>query len=151
MKGFIDVTVNFVKDGTTGLQKPVTFIKIKNLDIQYTGKKGLSCMFVPVRHEMTLSRVQVQAARRKLLADIENKNGLVFPSNPAEFNHVIKEDGSDYYVVVADIGTKEKPCPKSFYLNHDHIDLLDSFRLEYQFTDVKEFNDPEAEETESNE
>ena len=50
-------------------------------------------------------------------------------------------------------GLKEglKPYPKSFYLNHDQIDLLDFYRLEYQFTDVKEFNDPEAEETESNE
>jgi hypothetical protein len=143
MKGFIDVKCTFGKEIGTGFTTVTTTIKLKNLEVKYHSLKDLSSMVVPVRHEMKFSRVQLIAARRNLTGNLEDKGGIVFPKNPAEFNHVIKEDGTDYYVVKTDIGTPEKPEPKTFYLNQDQRDMLEFFKLEYEFTDTTEFKDPE--------
>ena len=145
MKGFIDVTSTFGRKPGELIPTVSTTIKLKNLDVRFHSLKDLSSMIVPVRYEMKFSKVQLIAARRNMLNNLEDKGGITFQKNPAEFLHVIRDDGSDYYVVKTDIGTPDHPEPKSFYLDPNQKEMLPYYKFEYEFTDTKEFSDPEEE------
>lgn len=134
MKGFIDVRFVIGKEIQTGEQKVTTFCIIPNLDTPYHTKKDLSSIYVKMRHEISFGKLQVLAARHKKLDRLEDKGGFTLPNCPAEYIYGEREDGSHYYLVLADIGTKEKPMLRSFYLSKDNEDYLEDFKLQYEFT-----------------
>ena len=143
MKGFVNVKCVVGKDNNTGEQKVTTYCIIQNMESKYHSRKDLSSIKVMSSREMKFDRLQTVALRRKMIDKLEDKGGILFPACPAEFVHGTRGDGSRYYAVFANIATEEKPEYKSFYLTPDNEEYIESFKLQYEFTDA-DIKDPEA-------
>ena len=143
MKGFINVKCVVGKDNNTGEQKVTTYCIIQNMESKYHSKKDLSSIKVMSSREMKFDRLQTVALRRKMIDKLEDKGGILFPACPAEFVYGTREDGSHYYAVFANIATEDKPEYKSFYLSNDNVEYIESFKLQYEFTET-DIKDPEA-------
>ncbi len=140
MKGFVEVRCSVSKDQKAG-NVVTTYAIIPNLDTRWRSSKDLISMKIESSREMKFSRLQLIAARKNMSAHLEDKGGIRFEKCPAEF---IYNKSKDYYAIFANIGTEDHPEYKSFYLNTDYRELLDFYKLEYEFTEVDDIADPEA-------
>lgn len=134
MKGLIDVRCTIGRDYNTGDLYVTTTCKIENKESKYHTKKNLSSIVLKSKYEIRFDMLQVLAANHNMIDRLEDKGGIVFPDCPADFIYQENEDGSHYYLVLVDLGTKDMPYLRSFYLSKSNELYLKAFNPVYQFT-----------------
>ena len=86
MKGLINVKFTIGKDFNTGDNVVTTTAKILNKDsINAYSKKDLGSISVKSKYPVKFETLQVLAAKKNMLAHLEDKGGMTFKECPAEY------------------------------------------------------------------
>ena len=149
MKGLINVKFTIGKDFNTGDNVVTTTAKILNKDsINAYSKKDLGSISVKSKYPVKFETLQVLAAKKNMLAHLEDKGGMTFKECPAEYIYAkaLNEDRY-YHAIVVDLGTKDFPVKRTFYLTSMQELYLATFTPEYEFTETERvINDQDEQE-----
>ncbi len=155
-KGFIDCVFTISNYGADA--KVVTRALLRKKGSNAKGTSISGALVLKPRHEIQkFETLQLIAANYKKLDALDeaalNPKGnikLLIEKVPAEFIHAKrKTDDSEYDAVLINLGTKEAPHNRIFYLSDMQTELLSKgFKPEYEFTYQEEPELEEEEETE---
>ena len=83
------------------------------------------------------------------MQNLDDKGGIVFENLEASYFYAKKLNSDEiYYAIRVNLGTKENPMPRTFYLSAMQQETLKTMKLEYKFDEseyVEEINPEEDE------
>lgn len=156
MQGKIDVIFTITNYGSDPKITMRALLKKKGV-ISKKGSIAGALLLKPYHELAKYETFQLIAVNYKKLDELDqavmDTRGsikLVIEAMPAEFIHAKrKTDGSEYDAVLINLGTKEAPHNRIFYLSDMQTELLSKgFKPEYEFTYQEELELEEEEETE---
>lgn len=157
MQGKIDVIYTITNYGSDPKITMRALLKKKGV-ISKKGSIAGALLLKPYHELAKYETFQLVAANYKKLdeldqavTDVKGSIKLVIENMPAEYLEYAKRktDGSEYDAVLINLGTKEAPHNRIFYLSDMQTELLSKgFKPEYEFTYQEEPELEEEEETE---
>lgn len=150
MKGKINVTCVIGRDFNTGDSTVTTKAVIENKKGNVNFGKGLANIVIHPKYKVSFETLQIIAAKKNMLAHLEDKGGIVFKDCAAEYV-LAKAQNEDrwYHAVIVDLGTEDYPVKRTFYLNEKNEYYLSLFTPEYEFTKTESLINDSAEDEEN--
>ena len=152
MKGKINVKCVIGKEFNTGDFTVTTSAVIENKEGNVNFGKGYANVVIHPRYDLSFETLQIIAAKKNMLSHLEDKGGITFKDCPAEFIYA-KAQNEDrwYHAVIVELGTKDYPVKRTFYLNQKNEFYLSLFTPEYEFTKTEELINDSSESEDENE
>lgn len=146
MKGKINVTCVIGKEFNTGDLVVTTKATIENKEGNVNFGKGFANINIKPKYALSFETLQIIAAKKNMLSHLEDKGGIIFKDCPAEFIYA-KAQNEDrwYHAVIIDLGTKEYPVKRTFYLSPKNEYYLSLFNPGIEFTKTENLISDETE------
>lgn len=148
MKGKIDVNCVISKEFSGELAIKSQAI-IRNLNTTSTFGKNYGNLRVKPKHELKFDTVQYLASIHNQLNELDNKGGIIFKDLECDFIYAKQKNRDEFYhALIINLGTKDKPMMRTFYLTTMQVETLSAMKLEFKFTKTDFEIDDEESDTE---
>ncbi len=148
MEGKITVKCSIAKDFSGELVVRSRAI-VKNLKTTSAFGKNYGDLQVKPKYEIKFDTLQYLASLHNQMQNLDDKGGIVFENLEASYYYAKKLNSDEiYYAIRVNLGTKENPMPRTFYLSAMQQETLKTMKLEYKFDEseyVEEINPEEDE------
>lgn len=113
-----------------------THALIRNMNSSNKFGAPIDTLRVEPKHPLRLDIVQYLAAIHNKTNELNNNDGkITFRNLDCEFIYA-KRKGTEeiYFALIVNLGTKEKPMIRAFYLTTYQVDILETYKLEHEFS-----------------
>ena len=148
MNGKITVKCAITKDFSGELVVRSRAI-VKNLKTTSAFGKNYGDLQVKPKYEVKFDTLQYLASLHNKMQNLDDKGGITFENLDANYFYSKKLNSDEvYYAIRVNLGTNDKPMPRTFYLSAMQQETLKTMKLEYQFDEAEYIEETNPEEDE---